>query len=163
MGKRRRKKNELPLYVEPTPEVLNYSYRWRFEVKVSQIPDSGNGVYSLQFIPKETIIGFYSGNVRNREQIPLYPGYLLEVTPLIYIDGGFSPRNITAMINDAHRSPYHNNCDFHYFGNDEQFNKDCDENVIDGEIQVVPLIGIKTIRDIGNGEELFLCYGTDYW
>lgn len=160
----RRKKKPLPPYIPETFDVICYSYRWRFEVKPSQILDSGNGVFSTQNIPKGTLIGFYTGRVRFQDQVSIYPGYLLHVSDHVFIDGGYNPRNVTVMINDAHRSPYKNNCEFYYFGTEDEYDRDCVENTDeDGEIQVVPLIGIKTTADIKDGEELFLCYGPDYW
>ncbi len=118
----------------------------------SQLPDSGLGVYTEDFIPEDTIIGEYKGD--------LVKSYNLETNDYFYelveadeangimgvgIDSSKLPRCYMAMINDAQFSKsYSNNC---------IFEGDIDE----GKVYVV------STRDIEPEEELFVSYGEGYW
>jgi hypothetical protein len=118
----------------------------------SQLPDSGLGVYTDDFIPENTIIGEYTGE--------LVKSYNLETNDYFYelveaneasgvmgvgIDSSKLPRCYMAMINDAQFSKtYTNNC------------------VFEGDIEEEKVYVVST-RDIEPEEELFVSYGEGYW
>jgi hypothetical protein len=118
----------------------------------SQLPDAGLGVYTEDFIPEDTIIGEYIGE--------LVKSYKLETNDYFYelveadesngvmgvgIDSSKLPRCYMAMINDAQFSKtYSNNC------------------VFEGEIEEGKVYVVST-RDIEPEEELFISYGEGYW
>jgi hypothetical protein len=118
----------------------------------SQLPDSGLGVYTEDFIPEDTIIGEYKGEI--------VKSYNLETNDYFYelveadeangimgvgIDSSKLPRCYMAMINDAQFSKsFSNNCVF-------------EGDVEEGKVYVV------ATRDIEPEEELFVSYGEGYW
>lgn len=118
----------------------------------SQLPDSGLGVYTEDFIPEDTIIGEYKGK--------LVKSYNLETNDYFYeiveadeasgvmgvgIDASQLPRCYMAMINDAQFSKtYSNNC------------------VFEADIEEEKVYVVST-RDIEPEEELFVNYGEGYW
>jgi hypothetical protein len=118
----------------------------------SQVPDAGLGVYTEDYIPENTIIGEYRGEI--------VKSYNLETNDYFYelveadeangvmgvgIDSSKLPRCYMAMLNDAHFSKsFSNNC---------VFEGDVDEN----KVYVV------STRDIEPEEELFVSYGEGYW
>jgi hypothetical protein len=118
----------------------------------SQLPDAGLGVYTEDYIPEDTIIGEYKGEI--------VKSYNLETNDYFYelveadeangvmgvgIDSSKLPRCYMAMLNDAQFSKsFSNNC---------VFEGDIDEN----KVYVV------STRDIEPEEELFVSYGEGYW
>lgn len=118
----------------------------------SQLPDSGLGVYTQDFIPEDTIIGEYRGEI--------VKSYNLETNDYFYelaeadeangimgvgIDSSKLPRCYMAMINDAQFSKtYSNNC------------------VFEGDVDEQKVYVVST-RDIEPEEELFVSYGEGYW
>jgi hypothetical protein len=118
----------------------------------SQLPDAGLGVYTDDFIPEDTIIGEYKGEI--------VKSYNLETNDYFYelveadeangvigvgIDSSKLPRCYMAMINDAQFSKtYSNNCVF-------------EGDIEEGKVYVV------STRDIEPEEELFVSYGEGYW
>ncbi len=118
----------------------------------SQLPDSGLGVYTEDFIPENTIIGEYKGK--------LVKSYNLETNDYFYelveadknneimgvgIDASELPRCYMAMINDAQFSKsYSNNC------------------IFEGDLEEQKVY-VVAIRDIEPDEELFVSYGEGYW
>ena len=123
-------------------------------ISTSNILNSGLGVFTNSFIPKDTYIDSYYG-----EYIEGFPGgeYFFRIDH----DGGINaintPRCYMAMLNDASYRPsskrglrkfvehnYKNNC---YFKN----------NIEDKKVEVYSLI------DLHPGTELFISYGDDYW
>jgi hypothetical protein len=123
-------------------------------LKMSNIANSGYGVFTNDFIPKDMEIDTYYG-----EYTESLPGgeYFFRIDN----DGGINaidiPRCYMAMLNDASYRPksnrqkrkfiehkYTNNC---YFKVDE-INK---------------IVKICSLVDIEKGSELFISYGSDYW
>lgn len=118
----------------------------------SQLSDAGLGVYTEDYIPEDTIIGEYTGE--------LVKSYNLETNDYFYelveadeadgvmgvgIDSSKLPRCYMAMINDAQFSKtYSNNCVF-------------EGDIEEGKVYVV------STRDIEPEEELFVSYGEGYW
>lgn len=121
-------------------------------ITYSQLPDSGLGVYTDDFIPENTIIGEYSGEIVKSYKLETndYFYELVEADEVngimgVGIDSSKLPRCYMAMINDAQFSKtYSNNC---------VFEGDLDEN----KVYVV------STRDIEPEEELFVSYGEGYW
>jgi hypothetical protein len=118
----------------------------------SQLPDAGLGVYTEDYIPEDTIIGEYRGEI--------VKSYNLETNDYFYelveadeangimgvgIDSSKLPRCYMAMLNDAQFSKsFSNNCVF-------------EGDVEEGKVYVV------STRDIEPEEELFVSYGEGYW
>lgn len=115
-------------------------------VKKSNIKNAGNGLYSVQNIPKDTMIGFYKGNILfGNNKIT---DYSFEISPKYFIDASEFPRCYIAMINDAQNSQFVNNCEF---------------RMIENKIKKNNKICLYSIKDIKKGDELFASYGEEYW
>jgi len=123
-------------------------------VDKSSIPNSGFGIFSRSYIPKETYIDDYYGEI-----VETYFGgeYYFSLTDTLGINAINTPRCYMAMLNDASYKPtskrklskfiehsYKNNC---YFISDIE-NK---------RVKVYSLI------DILPNTELFISYGENYW
>jgi SET domain-containing protein len=118
----------------------------------STIRDAGLGVFTRDFIPENTIVDEYKGEIVESFE-PDTNDYYYEIIEadkekgiMAYgIDAKKFPRNYMAMINDASfEKVIQNNCEF------ETDEKDKKAFVV-------------TTRDIEAGEELFVCYGEGYW
>jgi uncharacterized protein len=125
---------------------------FRLKIDKSNIQEAGLGVFTLDFIPENTIIDEYVGNVIET-MTPKYNRYYYELQsidleaniPSIGIDAMGLPRCFMAMLNDAtFETNFETNCEF-------------DENVETKKVYVA------SIRDIEPGEELFIEYGENYW
>ena len=118
----------------------------------SGLQDAGLGVYTDDFIPENTIIGEYTGEIIESYNIEANDYYYELVEPDevagkmgIGIDSSKLPRCYMGMINDAQFSKkYSNNCSF-------------ESEVEEKKVYVV------SSRDIEPGEELFVSYGENYW
>jgi hypothetical protein len=118
----------------------------------SGLLDAGLGVYTDDFIPENTIIGEYTGEIIESYNIESNDYYYELVEPDeaggkmgIGIDSSELPRCYMGMVNDAQFSKqYSNNCSF-------------ESEVEEKKVYVVSL------RDIEPGEELFVSYGENYW
>lgn len=133
-------------------------------LSMSQIPDSGLGVYTNECIPKNAIIDEYVGTLTC-----IGGPYVVSIDDRLGIDGFEYPRCFMAMLNDASYVPrktitrgrskrkicvtphknvsnegleLQNNCEF---------------------IVMKKRCFIKSTRDILPGEELFVSYGNSYW
>ena len=123
------------------------------KIKPSQIPNSGNGVWTYTFIPKGTRIGYYEGRVLcDENQIT---DYSFTLNKKWFVDGLQFPRSIIAMINDVYNTNLKTNCEFDVQTRD----------INTGEL----LLGknrrvfLASTEDIHEGTELFASYGDDYW
>lgn len=123
------------------PDVESYFHHSIFslEIKPSQIKNAGKGVYTMDTIPKNTFIDFYTGHI-----IP-YPisRYYIAIDNDHGIDAGTFPRCYMAMMNDIVYSEFKINCEFIILPNDQ--------------------VAVYSIYDILPGEELFVDYGDEYW
>jgi SET domain-containing protein len=138
------------------PKLSNLYHKSHFDlyINISNIQNSGYGVFTKTFIPKDTIIDEYFG-----EYTESLPGgeYFFRINN----DGGINaidlPRCYMAMLNDASYKPiskralrkfvdhnYKNNC---YFKVDEINKK----------------VYVYSLCDILENSELFVSYGCDYW
>ena len=142
MVKRKKRKPKYNyVYVEPTPEYI-YNANFKLEIKQSSIDCGGNGVFTLEPIKKNTVIGEYIGDIREPGHAYDFGRYCVETKSGKLIDGFLYPRTIMAMINDSYGSKFTNNC----------------------KLQIYELKAeIISTRDIEANEELFLDYGDSYW
>jgi len=120
--------------------------QWKLEVKQSQIPNAGLGVYALEIIPPESIIGYYEGTLSN--DINMLSSYSFEVSPRYFIDAHQYPRCYIAMVNDARNSSHEYNCEFRM-----------EHRWRIKERKIV----LYSIKEIPPNNELFANYGDDYW
>ena len=123
---------------EPEKESYYNHSCFSLEIKKSQIKDAGKGVFTLDFIPNETMIDVYTGN---RYPYPM-SFYFISICDSYGIDAGSFPRCYMAMINDSFGSLFKDNCEFRIK----------DDNVY-----------VYSLRDIYPEEELFVSYGDEYW
>jgi hypothetical protein len=118
----------------------------------SRLQDAGLGVYTDDFIPENTIIGEYTGEIVEAYNLETNDYYYELVEPDeangimgIGIDSSKLPRCYMAMINDAQFSKkYSNNC------------------IFDGDVEQKKVYVVSS-RDIEPDEELFISYGEGYW
>jgi uncharacterized protein len=123
-------------------ESLYHTSSYSLSIATSNIPNAGKGVFTNEFIPKDTIIDEYHGDVY--EISFASSRYFLEITPGCGIDAFNYPRCYMAMVNDVHGTNYKVNCMF----------------VIDIETRRA---FIKSITDIHAQCELYVSYGNEYW
>lgn len=114
---------------------------FNLKIDISNIEEAGLGVFSQEYIPKNSFIGFYEGNVINE---PFHGEYYFEINEYNGIDANELPRCFMAMINDSRGSLFQNNCKF----------------TIDYKNF---LVEIWSTKNIYSGEELFINYGSGYW
>lgn len=153
MGKKKRQ-SRIPY--EYKEEEISYFNDGSYSLRVgeSQIHLGGLGVYAEEYIPNHSIIGYYTGAIRNQGDPPYHPGFAFQLNHQYFIDGFVNPRNIMAMINDAHRTSFQYNCDFEVY-------------IPEGDIELSQIhekmVEVRTIQPIHSGEELFISYGDEYW
>lgn len=110
---------------------------FELEIKESQIPNAGLGVYTHEFIKKGEIIGEYTGSKKDSDRNFTY---ILDNGKCI--DAAEFPRCYVAMINDSIGSQFLNNCRFLEEGNK---------------------VFVIATHNIPEGSELFISYGVDFW
>ncbi len=146
----------------------NYFHKSLFNLKIdkSQVPNAGFGVYTLDLIPKNTLIDEYFGQLIT---FPTGGEYVLQIDDKNSIDAIDFPRCYMAMINDCSFIPKKTKkkkgkridiTPKEYIGKDNQILKiNC--------IFKTDLINKKgyvySIDEILPGSELFISYGVDYW
>lgn len=128
-----------PLEIE-TPVYYNNS-KYDLEIRTSQIPDGGMGVFTNEFIPEKVIIGQYEGEIMKRNIH--CSRYFFYINDLKGIDALSYPRCYMAMLNDAYKSIFTNNCEFIVDEND--------------------IVTVWSTIDILPNTELFVHYGDDYF
>ncbi|SKA01447.1 SET domain-containing protein [Sediminibacterium ginsengisoli] len=117
-------------------------------VKPSQLPNSGNGLFTKIFIPKGTKIVEYKGRITTWKAVEndADNGYIFQVNPQHVIDALRTKRALARYANDARGlsrvKGLTNNCDYE----------------LDGLRAY-----ITSKKDIQPGEEIFVAYGKDYW
>lgn len=115
----------------------------------SLIPGAGDGVFTRVHLPRDTLLGWYRGELIDEDEYARrYPRgtratYVLEVNGsdgALFVDArNPAHRNWTAMVNDAHGTGFKINCAITASG------------------------AIKTTRAIAAGSELLISYGKAYW
>jgi SET domain-containing protein len=116
------------------------------DIKPSNIKNGGNGLFSLQNIPNETMIGYYIGDILSGNN--KVTDYSFQISKKFFIDAKEFPRCYIAMINDAKNSQFVNNCEF---------------RIIEKKIKKNNKICLYSIKDIKRCDELFASYGDEYW
>ena len=116
------------------------------DIKPSNIKNGGNGLFSLQNIPNETMIGYYVGDILSGNN--KVTDYSFQISKKYFIDAKEFPRCFIAMINDAKNSQFVNNCEF---------------RIIEKKIKKNNKICLYSIKDIKRCDELFASYGDEYW
>jgi hypothetical protein len=137
----KKKKNEQLEFEKKRFEELQLYHKSSFDlyVKKSNIPNSGYGVFTKSFIPKDSFIDFYYGNLCTSIK---GGSYFIYINDEYGIDACGVPRCYMAMLNDSYNSEYTNNCEF----------------IIEDLT-----VSIKSFKDIEIDSELFLSYGDSYW
>lgn len=126
------------------------------ELRLSQIPNSGNGLFAKVPLKKLTPLGWYEGTFHSVKDCPDYPGnmYCFSIGggKHTYHCSGDSKLNMARYANDAvFHKMYRNNIQY-----TTQW-----RTLPNGEVLVFPFAF--TTRDIKAGEELFGAYGSSYW
>jgi SET domain-containing protein len=116
------------------------------DIQPSNIKNGGSGLFSVQSIPKDTMIGYYKGDILSGNN--KVTDYSFQISSKYFIDAKEFPRCYIAMINDAHNSQFENNCEFRII--EQKIKKNCK-------------ICLYSIKDIKKGDELFASYGEEYW
>ena len=116
------------------------------DIKPSNIKNGGNGLFSLQNIPNETMIGYYVGDILSGNN--KVTDYSFQISKKYFIDAKEFPRCFIAMINDAKNSQFVNNCEF---------------RIIEKKLKKNNKICLYSIKDIKRSDELFASYGDEYW
>lgn len=128
--------------LQVTSNTLYHTSLFSLTIKPSIVRNAGQGVFTNDFIPSNTIIDEYYGDIH---YISFSSSrYFLEITPTCGIDAFNYPRCYMAMINDVHGTDKKINCAF----------------IIDQENERA---FIKSIQDIQPNSELYVSYGDEYW
>jgi hypothetical protein len=137
---RRKKENNKAL----TPQQPTHYHTSSFSLTIasSNISNAGKGVFTNDFIPANTIIDEYYGDVHDISYSS--SRYFLEITPTCGIDAFNFPRCYMAMVNDTYGTSRETNCTF----------------VID---QCARRAFIQSTVDILPQSELYISYGDEYW
>jgi hypothetical protein len=136
----KKKNNKRYSYPIENPEYYHNSI-FNLNIIKSLIDNAGNGVFTQDYIPNNTFIDCYEGDIKYFVKTG---EYYFGINDNIGIDAFAYPRCYMAMINDSRGSIFNNNCDF---------------KVDEKEL----IVEIWSIRDIKDGEELFINYGQEYW
>ena len=123
---------------EPNEEFFHNS-RFNLSIRNSNITFAGKGVFTEDFIPVNTFIDLYLGDICFYARCG---SYFVEIDETCGINAILFPRCYMAMINDAHKSQFSNNCEI---------------RINSGNVEVW------SIHPIDQGGELFMSYGDAFW
>ncbi len=137
-------------------ESLQLYHKSKFDLYIqkSQIPFAGYGVFTRSFIPKNSYIDDYYGEI-----IDYMCGgeYSFFIDNGIIVDAKNPPRCFMAMINDASFRPKSKRAlkkfYSHNFSNNCHFETD----------EINKRVMVYSKEDIQSNSELFVWYGSDYW
>lgn len=120
----------------------------QLEVKESNIPGAGKGLFTSKFIPKGTRIVEYKGRIRTWKDVESEDNnfYIFYVNEEHIIDASRNKKSPARFINDAKGMQK-----IKGLNNNAQF-------VVDG-LRVF----VEAIKDIPAGSEILLGYGKEYW
>ena len=128
-------------YEEPLEEYYHTS-TYKLQIGSSTILNAGKGVFADEYIERDIFIDYYYGNeIEYIGTGPYFVGFE-DGSRILGIDGIVFPRCYMAMVNDAYRTPFRNNCRI---------------DVVNEQIE------IWSIADIFSGQELLMNYGSNYW
>lgn len=129
-----------------------HTSKFNLIIKGSQIKGGGNGVYTMDDIPKNTFIDYYQGDIIDYFSTGEYYFY---VSNEYGIDASSFPRCMMAMINDASFRPKSKKklkgWDDHLFQNNCEFKINADK------------VEVWSLNNIPSGSELFVSYGDEFW
>lgn len=120
----------------------------QLEIKDSNIPGSGKGLFTKEFIPKGTRITEYTGRIRTWKEVENDDTnyYIFYVTRNRIIDAQRRKKSLARYINDAKGlqkiKGLHNNVEF---------------------VRDRGKVFVEATRNIPAGAELFVSYGKEYW
>lgn len=121
-------------------------------VRPSNIKNAGLGLFTLESIDSNKLIGYYEGTLKSNSNY--ISDYSFELSSRYFIDADTNPRCNIAMVNDAYNSPYKYNCEFRMIYYDHNKKK-------------LPVkdrkIALYSICEIDQHDELFANYGSEYW
>ncbi|OMJ16582.1 hypothetical protein AYI69_g7786 [Smittium culicis] len=126
------------------------------QVRKSTAPNSGDGLFATRFLPKGIPIGFYFG-------VPMTEDEFDSLKDRVGISSRYSIMYLKTVLDatDDNGYPYRDQngpifCPFHFMNEDRENNN---FNIVFDEGSVVNQVICYTIRDIQEGEELFVHYG----
>ncbi|TNV84800.1 hypothetical protein FGO68_gene1570 [Halteria grandinella] len=140
--------------------------KYKFAVSESQIPDSGQGLFALDFIPKDALIGIYIGELINgsndKHQYQIRSAY----------KEFHAPSYIYDIENPQQEDPLKGFIDAANFGNYMRFanhnstgkklNVKCDIKFLN-QSKLVCAILFVALQDIREGSELYINYGSAFF
>ena len=101
MKKKQKPSNKIVL------EKFHNNLRFQLEIRPSQIPDSGNGLITTEFIPAESFLGYYEAVWCLDKRA--HTSYSFYINDKITLDIDHSDKPYSAMMNDAYRTDFQNN------------------------------------------------------
>ncbi len=133
---------------------MEYYHKSKFDLYIdkSSITNSGLGVFTKQFIPKDSFIDEYYGEIIDY----IYGGdYYFKIDKDYGINAEKFPRCYMAMLNDASYRPTSKR-KLKKFSS-HNFSNNCCFKIEDNKIKIY------SIKDIEENTELFVSYGSEYW
>ena len=127
------------VYIPPKIQYINNTSFNLFVAK-SNIKNAGNGLFTKDYIDKDTCLGIYEGIIV-KNNVPLSSEYSLDLENGTYVDALDYPRCILAMINDSRDTNTQN----------------CKIDIINSKAYIY------TIKNIESNQELYMSYGNHYW
>jgi hypothetical protein len=120
----------------------------QLEVRESNIPNAGKGLFTTEFIPEGSRIVEYKGRIRTWKEVKNNDTnyYIFYVTRNHIIDAGNFKKSLARYINDAKGLKK-----IKGLNNNTEFRRD--------GLRVF----VEATKDIPAGAELFVSYGKDYW
>jgi SET domain-containing protein len=124
------------------------SFEQHLEVKTSQLPNAGNGLFTKEFIPKGSCIVEYKGRRTTWDQVrnDADNGYIYYVDDSLVIDGKADTKALARYANDARGLTR-----IKGITNNARYIHDDDK------------VYIEAAKDIPAGAEIFVNYGKEYW
>ena len=134
---------------------LNKVVNDTIEIKISSVENGGKGAFASRDIPKGAILGNYMGEVCSRETngdyvlyVSVHREYNGTIKKVELCIDAQNPKlsNWTRFINSVTNNKNDTNVAFFVYGEENQEN-----------------VGVKTIKFIPKGHELFLDYGDEFF
>jgi hypothetical protein len=140
-------------------EKFHNNLQVNLEIRPSQIPSSGNGLFTGEPIYKGDFLGYYEAQWSFDKKTQ--SNYSFFVNNKIWLDVDLHDKPYSAMMNDAFRTDYHNNIEAIHLLTEKERNIITKNNceLYDSN----KMVGIYAIDDINVGDELFFSYGDYYW
>ena len=128
-------------YEEPLEDYYHTS-KYKLQIGISTIENAGKGVFTDEWIKINTFIDYYYGDEISYIGTGSYFVGFEDISRILGIDALLFPRCYMAMVNDAYKTLFINNCRL---------------DIVDEQIE------IWSMNDIYPGQELFMSYGSNYW